>query len=213
MDGGPGCADRRLVKARRSATDVRRTRFARLVTEILAPPNLGVVMLLALGLRSGALLWALVGALFVSVLPYAVVIIGVRRGIWRDRMLTNRRERLVPIISNVSFALVGFLILLGSPAPRELPAFVGMALAAQVALFAVTLFWKISFHSGVAAGVVVVAGLEFGWIVAVVLSPLVVLIAWSRVELREHTVAQVVAGAPVGAALLGFGYVATLGLL
>ena len=191
----------------------RRTRFARLVTEILAPPNLGVLVLLALGLRSGALPWSLVGALFVSVLPYAVVIVGVRRGIWRDRMLTDRRQRLVPIISNVSFALVGFLILLASPAPRELPAFLGMAIAAQVALFVVTLFWKISFHSGVAAGALVVVGLEFGWIVAVILSPLVVLIAWSRVELREHTVAQVVAGAPVGAVLLGFGYVTTLGLL
>lgn len=204
---------RQLGTARRAATAHQRARIARLVTEVLAPPNLAVLVLLLLGLREGALGWAAVGALFVAVLPYLVVIVGVRRGVWRDRMLTTRRERIVPIISNVSFAVVGFGILAASPAPAPLTAFLGAAIATQVVLFAVTLFWKISFHSGVAAGILVILALELGWPVAAVLSPLVVVIAWSRVVLREHTVAQVVWGAPVGAVLLGSTYTGALAVL
>ncbi|MFB7800429.1 hypothetical protein [Isoptericola sp. NPDC056134] len=201
---------RQLSAARRAETGYQRTRLARAITEVLAPPNLGVLILVALGLREGALGWALLGSLFVSLLPYLVVIIGVRRGVWRDRMLTTRRERIIPLISNVSFAVAGLVVLALSPAPRELPAFLGAAIATQAVLFLVTLVWKISFHSGVAAGMLVITGLEFGWGIALCLAPLVLVIAWSRVQLREHTVAQVVAGAPVGALLLGGSYAAIL---
>src|SRR5699024_6630951 len=83
-------------------------RLGRIVTEVLAPPCIGAAALLLLGWSAAGppgLLEGAVAALFVTALPYAVVIVGVRSGRWKDRMLTTRRQRIVPILSNVAFAI------------------------------------------------------------------------------------------------------------
>jgi membrane-associated phospholipid phosphatase len=74
---------------------------------------------------------------------------------------------------------------------------VGLAVA-----LAITLVWKISIHTAVAAGAVVVLALVFGPAL-LVLAPLVALSGWARVEVGDHTPAQVLAGAAVGAAVAG----------
>jgi hypothetical protein len=68
----------------------------------------------------------------------------------------------------------------------------------------ITHWWKISVHTAVAARavVVVVVSLVFGpWLLF--LWTVVALIAWSRVELRDHTTGQVLGGIPVGAVVAG----------
>jgi membrane-associated phospholipid phosphatase len=66
----------------------------------------------------------------------------------------------------------------------------------------ITHWWKISVHTAVAAGTVVVLSLVFGpWLLF--LWAVVALIAWSRVELRDHTVGQVLGGMPFGAFVAG----------
>lgn len=76
---------------------------------------------------------------------------------------------------------------------------VAMAVGLIVAL-AITLVWKLSIH--LAAGAVVILMLVFGPAL-VVLAPVVVLVAWARVELGDHTVEQVAAGAVIGAVVAG----------
>ena len=71
-------------------------------------------------------------------------------------------------------------------------------LASVALLAAITTVWKISIHCAVASGSVVILALSFGPLVWPAYA-LVVLLAWSRVTLRDHTVAQVVAGAVLGA--------------
>lgn len=185
-------------------------RFARLVTEVLAPPCIGAATLLSLGWNSNGwqgLYWGLVAAIFVTVIPYAVVIVGVKIGRWKDRMLTTRRQRIVPIISNIGFAVIGLVITVSAPnAPREIPAFIGAAIGTQALLFLINLTWKISFHAGVSAGMSAILAMTFGTRILFILIPLVVLICWARVRLREHTVAQVVVGVPVGGVALGVIY-------
>lgn len=75
-----------------------------------------------------------------------------------------------------------------------------MTLLAEAALaLAVTLVWKISLHTWVstigATALVVVCGWD-----ALVLWPILAGIGWSRVELKDHTFAQVAAGALIGIA-------------
>ena len=67
---------------------------------------------------------------------------------------------------------------------------------------AITLVWKISVHAAVAAGAVVVLVLAVGPAL-LVLAPLVALSAWARVQLEDHTPAQVAGGAAVGATVAG----------
>jgi membrane-associated phospholipid phosphatase len=69
-----------------------------------------------------------------------------------------------------------------------------------VTALAITLVWKISLHAGVAASAAVCAGMLFGWWFAPVSVALVAAVAWSRVHLKDHTLAQVVVGSIVGAA-------------
>jgi membrane-associated phospholipid phosphatase len=71
-----------------------------------------------------------------------------------------------------------------------------MVAGVTVAL-AVTIFWKISIHTACAAGTVAILVIEFGpalWVTF----PVVAAVAWARVALRDHTPAQVTAGALVG---------------
>lgn len=76
-----------------------------------------------------------------------------------------------------------------------------MVAGVAVAL-AVSVFWKISIHTACVAGsVCVLAILVHPALMAC--APVIVATAWARVALREHTLAQVVAGAAVGAVTAG----------
>jgi membrane-associated phospholipid phosphatase len=66
----------------------------------------------------------------------------------------------------------------------------------------VTHWWKMSIHAGVAAGTAATLTAVYGPL-ALLSVPLVLLAGWARVRLSAHTIAQVVAGALVGAVIAG----------
>ncbi len=96
--------------------------------------------------------------------------------------------------------LVGVALMLVFNAPRELLALMGAMVAGLIVTLAVTLVWKISVHAAVAGGTVVILALVFGPVLNV-LWLATAAVAWSRVELRDHTRAQAVAGMICGAAV------------
>lgn len=71
-----------------------------------------------------------------------------------------------------------------------------------VSVTLVTLVWKVSIHVAVVAGSFVTLVILFGWTLLILL-PIVVLTAWSRVTLRDHTASQVIAGTLLGATVAG----------
>jgi membrane-associated phospholipid phosphatase len=88
-------------------------------------------------------------------------------------------------------------VLAAFDAPAEL-----VALQASIAVgvacgWVITLWWKISVHAAIAAGAATVLLLVFGPALLVVW-PLVAVIAWCRVQVGDHTPAQVLAGATLG---------------
>ncbi len=146
--------------------------------------------------------WAALAILFTSVLPFAFILFGVRRQRLSDHHVGVREQRPLPLLVALASVLVGLVLLARSGAPADVVALVGAGLAGLVVAIVITLFWKISIHVAVAAGTVVVLCLLFGPAL-LVLAPLIALSAWARVELRDHTPAQVAAGAAVGAAVAG----------
>lgn len=93
----------------------------------------------------------------------------------------------------VALGLMGLL-----DAPRELFALVGAMVAGVAVALLISALWKISIHTSVTAGSVTILAIVFGpW--SLVLGPLVVAVAWSRVHLHAHTLSQVIVGAAVGA--------------
>ncbi|MEU0492273.1 hypothetical protein ABZ249_23825 [Nocardiopsis sp. NPDC006139] len=179
-------------------------RAARAVTEVFTPGILVVAVLLAVGWYGtgsiAGLGWGLLAALFCGVIPYTVLILGVRRGWWTDRHVRERRQRFVPLLMVIACVSLGVATLVSLDAPRELFALVAAMLTALVITLAITLTWKISFHTAVAGGVSVVLMLTYGAPTAVAV-PVVAVIGWSRVRLRDHTPAQAVVGAVLGAAV------------
>ena len=104
----------------------------------------------------------------------------------------------MPLLVGIASVLIGLWLLTAWSAPRDLVALVGAMTVGLVVSLLVTLGWKISIHTAVAAGAAVILVLVFGPPL-LALSPVVGLIGWSRVEIGDHTPAQVAMGAVLGA--------------
>lgn len=190
-----------IVTASRRAVSSR-TRFATIVTEVFSPVYLVAGLLLIVALHSAsssgdAVVYGAVAALFASLLPFAVLLRGVRRGRLNDRHLRLREQRPAMMVMGLASVVIGSAILAAWGAPRELLALLAAMVAGLVATLAVTVRWKISIHAAVAAGTAAILVAVFGSLMLLTL-PVVALIAWSRIVLTHHTRAQVVTGAAVG---------------
>jgi membrane-associated phospholipid phosphatase len=107
------------------------------------------------------------------------------------------------ILVAATSVIAGLALMLLLDAPRDLVALVVAMLGGLALTFAATRWWgKVSFHTAVAAGTATTLGLVFGpWLYTSWV--LVATIAWSRVRLAEHTLAQSVLGAVLGAVAAG----------
>lgn len=191
------------------------TKVARAVTEIFAPAVLVTVLLLLLGWHSDwhgvhwtwrGLGYGAMAALFESILPFLFIVSRVRSGQITDHHIGDRRQRLVPLAVGLGSVAVGFVVLTVLDAPRELIAGVVAGFVGLLVATAVNHFWKMSVHAAVAAGAVVICAEVFhGW--PLLAAPLVALVGWSRVRLKDHTVGQVLVGTAVGALVAGVSFV------
>lgn len=186
-------------------------RFARIVTEALAPSVLVLCLPLLLAWHSthtigGTLLWGSIVGVTSSVIPMSVIIYGARRGMWDGHHVRDRTGRVVPFVVLIVSTLAGLTLLLLAGAPWAMSALQLTMLTMLLIAFAITWWWKISIHSAVASGALVILVVTFSpvlWALGV----LVALVAWSRVRLNDHTPAQVVAGTLLGAVLGGGMYI------
>lgn len=191
--------------SQRPTTAKRRHAGARVVTEVFSPVYLAVGILLVVGAVStrnpvtGAG-WGLLAALFAVVVPYGFLLHGIRRGRYSDRHVRIRQQRTVPLLIAGCGVVTALALITLLGAPRQLVALVLAMLAGQFVTLTITLAWKVSVHTGVAAGVAVVLTSVFGpslslfWLA-------VALVAWARVRMHDHTPAQVVAGAVMGGSI------------
>jgi len=193
-----------------------RRRIARLITEVGAPAPLALVTLTVVAWHTAASTgaaarWALLAALFAPVVPWLHLERQVRRGKVTDRHVRLRAQRRAFFLFTLACGALALaaLVLLG--APRAMLGLICAGIAGLLVALAISLVWKISLHTGVAAGIVVVLAELFGWpLLALALG--VVAIGWARVELGDHTRAQVIAGALIGAAVSGVAFAAVTAL-
>jgi hypothetical protein len=179
-----------------------RQSVAALVTYLLEPKNWIIVTVLGVGWRYGGasgLGWGLLAAFFAAALPTVFITRGVRSGRWADRNVGARGPRLLVLGFILASVFTGLLVLFYGGAPRELTGYFGCMLGSVLVLALITTVWKISIHCAVASGAVTLLALMYGpWLLFGYV--LVAVTAWSRVELGDHTRAQVIAGAVLGVA-------------
>jgi len=177
------------------------SRAARLVTDYFEPKNWILVVTLLVGWHADKLAgvgWGLFGALFAAVIPVLFIKVGIKRGTWADRHLGVRQQRLVVLVFIICSVTTGTLLMGLLGAPSAMVALIAAMVATLVVIMAITFAWKISVHAAVSSGSVAILALTYGpWLLAAY--PLVALIGWSRIALRDHTPAQVAAGTALGA--------------
>lgn len=187
------------------------TAWARRVTDGVEPKNVIIAVLPLIGIaRYGltGLAWAAFAALFAAVIPTWFIRNGMRRGSIEDRHVGKRQRRLVVLPFIMASVLLSFAVMIWAGAPADMTAMVAAMFASLVPIMVITVWWKVSVHTAVASGAIVCTAIALGpwWLL---LYPLVAVIGWSRVVLRDHTLAQTVVGALVGAATAGLTFWAT----
>lgn len=181
-------------------------RIANLTSDILNPILLGLVLivLFSFAVASGtleAIKWSLI-LIAVSILPiYLILFYMVRKGKIDNIFTVVRKQRTMIYMVGGICGVVACLVLILLEAPPELVAAAVAGLSAAVIYLCVNLWWKISLHTAFVSASVVLLVILYGWVamVSIVLLPLMF---WSRVELKRHSPAQVVAGAILAALIV-----------
>ena len=178
-------------------------RLARVITEVLGPAPVVATLLVAVAAHSGptilgGLAWGLLAVLIVIPVPLFYVLSGVRRRRLSDRHVGVRTQRPLPMLIGVVAVIVALIVFWALGAPPDLVALIGAMVVGLSVSLLVTLRWKISIHTAVIAGAVVILALDFGPPL-LALGALVALVGWARVKLGDHTPPQVGAGVVLGA--------------
>ncbi len=178
-------------------------RLAYVVSQVGSPPVLtsGALAVSASAL-SGSRAWMWAGTyVFLAILtPLFYLVCLVRRGTVTDLDVQLRQQRKRPLLFTIGCGGLAWLTLMLGKAPVPMVILAGALWLQMAIIFGITLRWKISVHTAAAASVGTLI-----W--SLVGSPLpmmigVPLIAWSRVRLGRHTLAQTIAGALLGAIIL-----------
>ena len=178
-----------------------RNHAAKWLTEVFQPPVVVSIQLLISPLPEagfpGTIGYGALAALFVCVVPLLVLLVLVRLGKVTDHHVSDRKQRAPVLLMALGCIAVGLLVLNAVDAPRSVTAMVLAVVGGVAVLAAVSPFWKMSGHAAAVscAAVVLVLLLGPAWAPLLLLVPAV---SWSRVVLRAHTPAQVVAGSLFG---------------
>ena len=178
-----------------------RNRTARWLTEVFQPPVVVSLQLLISPLAQpgfpGTVGYGALAALFVCVLPLVVLLVLVRLGKVTDHHVSDRKQRAPVLLMALGCIAVGLLVLGAVDAPESVIAMVLAVVGGVAVLAVVSPFWKMSGHAAAVSCAAVVSVLMLGaaWSPLLLLVPAV---SWSRVVLRAHSLAQVVAGSLFG---------------
>ena len=175
------------------------TQVARHVSNILSPAVISLPFVLLVSLyrhssnQATTLFYALITIFFLSIGPLLYIIVGVRLGKFTDVDVSVRSQRLGPFLFSLGSCVLGLGVVVWTHGPKNLVTLFLMVIISGIMLMIITTKWKISIHASTLAGAVTFLMLLYG-IVILPAYLLVILVSWSRVVLRRHTIAQVIAG-------------------
>ena len=183
-----------------------RERLARLISNTLNPfvISAAVIVLLAFHETSNitdALKWASI-SLAISVLPVFIAVIFLVQSKKIGGFFNNLREQrsvaylLASALGAISCGLLWYL-----KAPELLAVTFTAGLLSIIMFTGINYFWKISLHTAFMAAslTIVIIIYEVAAVWALAFLPLV---AWARVQLKQHSIMQVVIGGALAAAIV-----------
>jgi membrane-associated phospholipid phosphatase len=198
-----GANEQTIIEA--TGENTKRTRIARHVSNILAPATTSLPFILLVAFyraqdKLSALIYACITLFFLSVGPLLYIIICVRLGKLSDIDVSRRSQRVGPFIFGIVSVMIGCLVLTLTNGPRILQTVMIITIFSGIIMMVITFWWKISMHASSLGGIATMLTVLYG-AVMLPLFVLLVLVSWSRVVLRRHTVPQVIAGSLAGIVL------------
>lgn len=175
-----------------------KNKFARIISTIFVPPSFTIIVYLIFALKiensfDKSLVVFLVSLVFGFILPIAMFIFMRKQKMIADNDAMIKDERTLPYLIAIIFYVIGLVILTQYEVSKISIAFWFCYISNTLITIVVNKFWKISAHSMGASGAAAALFFTFGWssFVAMIIT---LFVGWSRIELRCHSLSQVVAG-------------------
>ena len=173
-------------------------KLARIISTVFVPPSFTIIIftIFASTLESepiqqvATILNALI---FGFVSPIVLFLILRKNGKLADQDASIKEERTIPFLIAIVFYLIGLWVLIKYDLNIISIAFWFCYISNTLITIFINKYWKISVHAMGAAGPFTALVFTFGWI-SLLMLPFVILVGWSRIELKCHTISQVIAG-------------------
>ncbi len=173
-------------------------KFARIISTLFVPPAFTIIIysIFAFTLESDlskSIETILIAFIFGFLAPIALFLLLRKKGKIIDQDATIKEERTFPFLIAILFYLIGLVLMINLGLNIISIAFWICYISNTLITIFINKHWKISAHAMGAAGPFAAVTFAFGWIGFVIL-PFVVIVGWSRIELKCHTASQVIAG-------------------
>lgn len=173
-------------------------KLARIISTLFVPPAFTIIIysIFAFTLESDlskSIETILIAFIFGFLAPIALFLLLRKKGKIIDQDASIKEERTFPFLIAILFYLIGLVLMINFGLNIISIAFWICYISNTLITIFINKYWKISAHAMGAAGPFAAVTFAFGWIGFVIL-PFVVIVGWSRIELKCHTASQVVAG-------------------
>ena len=173
-------------------------KIARIISTLFVPPSFTIIVftLFAFTLETETLktvVTILVAFLFGFAAPIILFVVLRKRKKIVDLDVSVKEERTTPFLISVGFYFMGLIILIFFNVNIISIAFWFCYISNTLVTILINKHWKISAHSMGAAGPLAAVTYTFGPI-TLIFFVIVLLVGWSRIQLKVHSLAQVVAG-------------------
>jgi membrane-associated phospholipid phosphatase len=177
---------------------INKDKLARIISTVFVPPSFTIIIftIFAFYLEIDfvkKLVTILVAFIFGFVSPIVLFLHYRKKGKIVDIDASIKEERTVPMSYSVIFFIIGFIFLLIFNVNIVSIAFWFCYISNTLVTIFINEKWKISAHTMGAAGPLAAVVYLFG-LIAFVFLPIVILVGWSRIQLKCHSLSQVIVG-------------------
>lgn len=175
---------------------------ARIISTLFVPPSFTILIFtfFAFYLESNfdkTIVVLLVAYILGFIAPIILFLILRKKGKIADQDASVKEERTFPFLIATVFYLIGLIIFIKFEVNTLTIAFWFCYISNTLLTILINKYWKISAHAMGAAGPLAALFSAIG-ILALLFSPLLIIIGWARIKLKCHTLHQVIAGTILG---------------
>ncbi len=177
---------------------INKDKLARIISTVFVPPSFTIIIftLFAFHLETEPAqryITIFVAIIFGFISPIVLFLYYRKKGKIIDLDASIKEERTIPMSISVIFFIIGLLVLITFKVNIVSIAFWFCYISNTLITILINKHWKISAHTMGAAGPMAALLFVFGPIV-LLFTILTIMVGWSRIQLKCHTQAQVLAG-------------------